>query len=159
MIHIILILTSLLHPFFVSVTDINQNTKSKTLEVSSKIFCNDLEADIFRETNIKVDMLHPKDKLLANKLIANYVAKHIQLKLNDKPFNLNYIGYENVADAIWVYLESNKAPIIRTFEIRNNVLLNLHPEQANIINLKTDLMEEHFKTDGQKTTFKFSQKK
>ena len=159
MIHILLIIASLLHPFFVSVTDINQNAKSKTLEISCKIFCNDLELAILKETNKKIDIIHPQDKVFANKLIANYTAKHIQLKLNGKPCNLHFVGYENIEDAIWIYLESDKVQPIQTFEIRNDILLNLHPEQVNIINLKIDLMEEHFKTDRQKTTFKFSEEK
>ena len=155
MIHIILILSSLLHPFFVSVTDINQNAKTKTLEISSKIFCDDLELAILKETNKKIDIIHPQDKALANKLIANYITKHILLKVNGKPCNMHFVGYENIEDAIWVYFESDKLQPIQTFEIRNDMLLNLHHEQLKIIKLNTDLIEKHFKADIQQTTFKF----
>lgn len=155
MIHILLILTIFLHPFFVSVTQFTQNSKTKTVEISAKIFYNDLEQDIFNQTKLKIDVIQPKNKLEVNNLIAAYLQRHLKVTINNKIYPLNFVGYQIIDDAAWCYLETSKTPKIKTISIKNNILLALHPQQINIVNLKIEDNEANYKLDESQTVFNF----
>lgn len=155
MIHILFILSFLLHPFFVSVTTFNQNPKTKTVEISAKIFYNDLEKDIFNQTKVKIDVVKPKNKAEVNTLIALYLQKHLKVTINNKIYPINFIGYEIIDDAAWCYLETPKIPIIKTLSIKNNILLALHPQQINIVNLKIEGKEINQKLDESQTVLNY----
>mgnify|MGYP006204322833 CR=1 FL=1 len=84
---LILFLFTFLHPFYVSVTDINHNQKTKSLEISSKIFFDDLESDIEKENNLRIDILKPQNKDLINDLISKYfpqlVTNQVEISLTE----------------------------------------------------------------------------
>lgn len=63
---------SLLHPFFVSMTDIKYNPNDKDLEISVRIFTDDLENVLRKYTTTKVDILHPADQEQMNQEVYNY---------------------------------------------------------------------------------------
>lgn len=46
-----------LHPFYVSVTEVAHNPKTKNLEISCKIFFNDLETALEKQSNSQLDIL------------------------------------------------------------------------------------------------------
>jgi len=73
-----------LHPLYITVTEINHNVKDKTLEISCKIFTNDLEAVLEKAAKVKVDLSASRDKAATDKLIDEYVEKHLRLKVDGK---------------------------------------------------------------------------
>jgi hypothetical protein len=155
MIYILSILLFLLHPFYVNVTDIKHNAHTKTFEISSKIFCDDLEKAIFNDSKVKLDIIHPSNKMQASNLVALYLSKHLQISVNGKPQVLKNIGYEVIDDAVWCYLETEKINNVKKIDIKNDILLNLHQQQINIINLYIGINEAHFKLNQQQTSYKY----
>src|SRR5262245_41739176 len=83
-----------LHPIFVSVTEIEHNAKDKTLEISCKIFTDDFEKVLRQQYNTHVDLLNPKEKAAMEKMVSEYVLKHLTVKADGKPVALQYLGYE-----------------------------------------------------------------
>jgi len=154
MIHILSFLLLLLHPFYVSVTDVNLNTKTNVLEISTKIFSDDLENGIFSNSKLKIDIIHPKNKEQANMLVASYLKKHFTVKVNNQLLPLKFIGYEINDAAVWCYLESEMINKISVLEIKNDVLIGLHPTQNNILNVKIGGKEENVKLDADNLVFK-----
>jgi len=148
MLQFIFILFTFLHPFYVSVTDISHNQKTKSLEISSKIFFDDLESDIEKENNLRIDILKPQNKELVNNLIAKYLKKHIQIKVNGKITSLKYLGYEIQEEAIWCYLEIENINKVNLIEVDNNVLYNLHKEQINMLNVIINGKRQSIKLDN-----------
>ncbi|MBM3426515.1 MAG: hypothetical protein FJX97_05930, partial [Bacteroidetes bacterium] len=53
---------SLVHPFFISLTEVRYNAGSKKMELAQKIFWDDLEVALSKEAGVTVDFLKPKDK-------------------------------------------------------------------------------------------------
>ena len=88
------------HPIFVSVTEIEHNAKDKTLEISCKIFTDDFEKALRSTYKTYVDLLKPKDKNAMNKLVADYVQKHLLIKADGKPVTLQFLGYEQDEEGI-----------------------------------------------------------
>jgi hypothetical protein len=145
------------HPFFVSVVQIDQNTKEKSLEVSVRIFAEDLEATLKKFGNAKIDLQHPTDKAAVDKLITSYVQSKLQLKVDGKPVTMHYIGYEQRLESIWVYLEVDNVSSLKKLDVNCNLLYEFEQKQSNIIHVKAAGSDKSFKLDNPKasTSFEF----
>ena len=135
MINFIFLILSFFHPFFVSVTEINHNAKTKSIEISTKIFFDDLEADLEESYKLKLDIIKPTDKTQLDKCLADYIRKSLIVKIDGKTYTANYIGYEIQGEAAWCYLEIPKINKVGTIEINNSILYNLRKEQINMLNV------------------------
>jgi hypothetical protein len=62
---------NLVHPFFVSVTEVNHNAKDKTLEISCKMFLDDTEKTLKKQLNTTVELVSPKEPKKAQQLLSD----------------------------------------------------------------------------------------
>jgi hypothetical protein len=121
------------HPLFVSVTEIENNAKDKTLEISCKIFTDDFEKTLRKTYTGTVDLLQPKDKAAMNKLVSSYVQQHLLLTVNDKKVALQFIGYEQQEEGIMSYYQVNNITVVNKIDITNTILYEYKKEQMGII--------------------------
>jgi hypothetical protein len=123
------------HPLYITVTEISHNAKDRTLEVSCKIFTNDFETVLGKLTTAKVDLTTPKDKKAVDKLIADYVEKHLQVKIDGKTAVLHFVGSENQQEATWSYYQANDIPALKKIEITNSLLYDGFDQEINIMHI------------------------
>ncbi|MBS1915953.1 MAG: hypothetical protein JST87_06720 [Bacteroidetes bacterium] len=123
------------HPLYVTVTEINHNAKDKTLEVSCKIFSNDFEAAILKTFNKTVDLSSAKQKAENDKLIDEYINKHLQLKVDGKPVTLQFVGSEQESEATWCYLQVNNVPSVNKLIINNTLLYESFNNEINLMHV------------------------
>lgn len=123
------------HPIFVSVTEIEHNAKEKTLELSCKIFTDDFENALRQVYKTKVDLLGPKDKAAMNKLVSDYVQKHLLIRIDHKPVALQFLGYEQEEEGIISYYQANNIPSLKKIDLTNNILFESKKEQMNILHV------------------------
>ena len=136
MLHLLLILWfNLLHPFFVSVTEIKQNPTNHSLEISCRMFSDDLEKALEKQFHVQLDVIKPKDKVQMNKLINEYVKKHLLIRADGKLLNYTYVGYEIQEGAAWSYFEVKGIEPIKRVTIHNDLLYEQHPEQVNMMHV------------------------
>ena len=121
------------HPIYVSVTEIEHNAKDKTLEISCKIFTDDFEKALRQAYKTPVDLLQPKDKAAMNKLVQDYVQKHLQVKVDEKTVALQFLGYEQEEEGIISFYQVNNIPTVKKLEITDNILFEYKKEQISII--------------------------
>ena len=123
------------HPIFVSVTEIEHNAKDQTLEISCKIFTDDFEKTLRQLYKTQIDLLQPKDKTAMNKLVSNYVQKHLQLKADGKPVVLQFLGYEQQEEGIVSFYQVNNIASLKKLDITDNILFEYKKEQINILHI------------------------
>lgn len=123
------------HPIFVSVTEIEHNAAEKTLEVSCKIFTDDFERTLRQTYSGKVDLLQPADKAAMNKLVSEYVKKHLSLVVDGKPVNLEFLGYEQQEEGIESYYQVKNIPSLKKIDVTDNILYEYKKEQMSIIHV------------------------
>ncbi len=123
------------HPIYVSVTEIEHNPKDKTLEISCKIFTDDLEKTLRETYKTKVDLLQPKDKKAMDRLISDYVQKHLLLKVDGKNAALQFIGFEQEEEGIISYYQVNDISALKKLEITDNILFEYKKEQMSILHV------------------------
>ena len=122
------------HPFFISLTEIRYNPKEKSLEISQKIFRDDLENALTGQYKSKVNFLAPGNKAELEKRIKKYILENNDISINGEKLVLYYLGYELEEEAVWFYLEAHKVPVPKTADIRNSILHKNFDTQQNIIN-------------------------
>jgi hypothetical protein len=123
------------HPFFVSVTQIEENTTDKILEVSCKIFTDDFEKTLRMHYDRHVDLLHPKDKTAMNALVQDYIKKHLKITVDGKPGPLQFVGYEQNEEGVECYFQVNNVSVKKAVSVFNDLLFEYKPEQTNIVHV------------------------
>ncbi len=123
------------HPLYVSVTEINHNAKDKTVEISCKIFTNDLEATLEKIVHGKVDLSDQKDKPTTDKFISDYIQKHLQLKVDGRTVSLQFMGSEKETDATWSYFQVSNITGVKKIDIMNNILYDSFGQEINIMHV------------------------
>jgi hypothetical protein len=124
------------HPLYITVTEINYNAQDKNLEISCKIFTDDFENALTGVHQSKIDLTTPKDKALADKQVFDYIRGNLQIRLDGKLVNLEYVGYEKETDAVWTYLQvPNTAKAPKTIDIHNSLLYDAYDKQINLMHI------------------------
>ena len=131
----LLLLSARPHPLYIAVTEIKHNAKDKILEVSCKVFTNDLETVLEKVAGSRVDLSAAKDKAASDKLIADYVGRHLRLKVDGKPVQLHFVGSENEEDGTWSYFQVNDIPAVKKIDAVNNLLYEGFEQEINIMHV------------------------
>src|SRR5688572_1701844 len=114
----LVILFNIFHPFYVSVTEIEQNQKTGKLQVSTRIFYDDLEKALDKRYKTNINILKPVNKQQVDALISGYVKEHLKIKADNKEMLLKYVGYEIEEEAAWCYFETDKTDPVRNLYIQ-----------------------------------------
>ena len=121
------------HPFYIAVTEIHHNAKDKDLEVSCKMFAEDLEQIIEKDFKVSLDITTEKDKARFDQLIPQYISKHLSIKVDGKPVTLSYIGFEQDKESAFCYFEVPHTESVRSMDISNSILYDFNEGQINIV--------------------------
>lgn len=125
-----------LHPFYMSVTELEYKPAEKEVQVSCKIFTDDLEEALKLSFKRKVDLLNTAAKKDNEQLLNNYLQEHLKLQLDGKAVPLQMIGFEHEGEAVWMYLVSKNTAPFKTATVVNDLLYSYKEEQINIIHFK-----------------------
>lgn len=125
-----------LHPLHVSVTEIEYNEKNKSLQIISRIFIDDLELSIRSKLrNESLDLLEPKNGVTTDQLVSAYLKDHLKVRLDGKPAKINYLAHEVEDLALICYLEIESVKKIKTIEVTNDMIQEIHEDQSNLVHV------------------------
>ena len=147
--------TFLKHPYYVSVTEINHNSKEKLIEISSKIFTNDLETLLRSKTKSYIDVIHPKDKAATSKIISTYLLQHLEIIIDGKKYIPEYLGYEIEDEALWSYLQIRGISSVKKIQINNTILYDYKKEQINMMHVSANGLRRSSKLNFPETMANF----
>jgi len=126
-----------LHKFYVSITKIEYVKEKNSLQIITKIFTDDIEDALQQRYDASISLDTKKETEAADEDLKRYILQKINIKVNGKPVKLDYIGKEYDTDMVVAYIEVKNVKNLNTIEIENKVLMELFPEQQNIIHFKT----------------------
>lgn len=126
------------HPYHVGSVEFNYNSNSKTFQISSKLFLDDLENGLKEKYGKTVHFNDKKYEPEVNQLLEKYCEDYLRLKTDNKFLKINYIGYEEDQEAVNIYLESEKVNSPKKVETAVSFLYNLFDDQMNIIHIIID---------------------
>ncbi len=149
-------LVALLHPYYVSVTEIKHHAKTQSMEISCRVFSDDLELALNKLSSRKIDVLKPKDKGELERLIARYIPQHLQINVNGKAVSLQFVGYEQESEATWCYFEVKNVKTAKRLNIINDLLFAEHEEQINMLHVSVGGVRKSTKLDNPESKAAFN---
>lgn len=124
---------SSLHEFYVSLTELRYNANSSRLEVSMRIFPDDLDRALFEMYGLETHLATRMEPEVADSLVSNYLRLHFRVEVDGEPVTFSYLGKEPESNALWCYMESVPLSSPHSMKIRNTILMDEFEEQVNII--------------------------
>lgn len=122
-----------MHKFFVSLTEVRFNSESGRIEVSIRVFPDDLDRALFEREGIHTQLATELELPEADSLLKLYLLDHFYMEVNGERIQLEYLGKEPEADAIWCYLESEKLEEPSVYLVNNSILTHTFEDQVNIV--------------------------
>jgi hypothetical protein len=122
-----------IHDYHFGYTEVFYNKDNKSIEVSIKVFTDDLNKGIKGEYNIDLKLNNALELSNSNKIIQQYLLKNLSFNIDNKLREYNYIGREYKEDAIWIYVEVTKVKKIKEFQLKNSLLFDTYDDQKHRI--------------------------
>lgn len=121
------------HKFYVAIYQINYAFEKKMLQITSRIFIDDLNKALKikyqKNTHLGEKEETQEDITLMNK----YVLDNFSLKINGQQKPLHYISKEMENNVLICYFNIKDINKITTLEVQNTILSDVFSEQQNII--------------------------
>ena len=131
MIHLFLIFLLLVHPIYISSTNVVINDDK--LEIKVKLFRDDLEDGLrnFHGFSISIDSPNKIEK--NQNLINEYINDKLTLIVNDEKINFFIMDYSLINDVLEIYFIQNFTKKTKDIRIVNQLLIEIYSEQSNIM--------------------------
>ncbi len=117
-----------------SITDMEYNPTTKSLQISMKLFVDDLELVLEREREIKCFLGTEKEHPKSNEFITAYVGTHFFVEQSKGSLPVTFIAKEVDKDYAWIYLEVKNFKVKDQTLLTNSMLFDYFNEQTNKVN-------------------------
>lgn len=143
------------HPFYVSVVEVNHNSQAAALEISCKLFAEDMEAVLEQQYKTPVDFGQAQQKEKTDELLIDYIKKHLSLIADNKTLQLHYIGFEQENESLYCHFEIPGVPAVKALELNNQLLYDFTDKQINIMHVMVNGVRKSHKLDYPATQASF----
>ena len=124
------------HEFYLSVTEVVYKKDQKALQITSRVFTDDMQRVLNTRYDKNIKLSYEKD-LKANKsLFQKYLEQKLKITVGNKQISLTYLGCKFDADQLVLFLEAENVKDFSTVEVENLVLTDLFDDQKNIVHVQ-----------------------
>ncbi len=146
-------MSGIFHAFHISVCEINHDQERQALEIAQRIFLDDLEEGLILWSGDKtIDVTDPADKIALDSLLKGYFTEQFDITVNGQQKSFNYLGSKVQGDIMELFVEIPRVKKLNTLEIRNSILLDLFPDQVNLIHVTKEGELKSLKLETSKPT-------
>ncbi|TDH29033.1 hypothetical protein EXU57_02875 [Segetibacter sp. 3557_3] len=156
MFHLFVVNLIAFHPFYISMTELNYDQKQKTLEVSVRVFTDDLEKAVRKDCGCKAVIMSPADKQQSGKHLSAYISKHLQLIVDGKPTAMRFVGYQQEEGSTWSFFEVAGLDGVKKIGMVNNLLYDENSQQVNMLRIQGYGKERSDKLEYPATNYSYS---
>ena len=126
------------HKFYVAVFQLEYVPQKKVVQITSRIFIEDLEAALDKKYTKKLGIGSSKELAETNDLLKQYLNENIHLKINGKAKAFKFLGKETEDDVLICYYTVPVDTKVKSVEMTNAVLFETFADQQNIIHTKVN---------------------
>ncbi|PKA99309.1 hypothetical protein B0O79_3015 [Flavobacteriaceae bacterium MAR_2009_75] len=125
------------HKFYVSVTNVNYSEKDRAIQITSRIFIDDMNRLMMARYDIDAELDTEKESKLADEYLEKYVRSKFVVSLNGQPIQYNFIGKKYDADVMICYIEVADVNLkeLKSVAIENEILTDLFDDQQNVVHI------------------------
>ncbi len=126
------------HKFYVSIYQINYVPQKKMVQITSRIFIDDLNDALEKKYNKRAFVGTDRQSDSDIELMKKYIAEKFIIKINGKQIVPNYLSNELEANVIVCYFSIKDVPKLNSFSVENSALMEINGEQQNVIQANID---------------------
>lgn len=124
------------HKFYVGVFQVNYAAEKKMLQITSRIFIDDLNNAMEKKYHKKSFVGTSKETPADVELLKKYLSEHFLIKVNGQSKAITFLSKEVEADDVLVcYSRIKDVDKFKTLEISNTILVDWNAEQQNITHI------------------------
>jgi hypothetical protein len=123
------------HKFYMAIYQINFAPEKKMLQITSRIFIDDLNKALEKKHKRKFFLGTEKESADDFVLMKKYLSENFALKVNGQSKNMDFLSKEIDGDVLVCYLRIAAIPKLNSLEIYNSVLIECFSEQQNIVHV------------------------
>ncbi len=124
-----------LHPFHLSICEIKYDIDSKSLQITTSLFQDDLEfalnqisgsSDYFKEVN----------EFRIREDLKKFFEAHLQVSIDDRSRTIQFLGFEIEKNVVWCYLEISEVTSIGEIVVKYTPLIDTFDNQINLAHIR-----------------------
>ncbi|MCI2228025.1 hypothetical protein MC378_02515 [Polaribacter sp. MSW13] len=133
---IIPILSFTTHKYYLSLTQINYKSETKSIQIIINVFMDDIETALNKKYNIDLQLTSDNELKNNDVYFEKYLNSKLHFKVNNISKKYTYIGKEYDGDLVFFYLEIEDIKEVKNIEISNQILMDQFPQQENLVKSK-----------------------
>jgi hypothetical protein len=123
------------HKYYVGHCQMETNRPKKRLEITIRLFDDDLEK-AFEKKGIKLHFTNHQPDSDSFKLLQGYLNAHFKLSINQKPAIYKLNGIENEDQVMVLYASVSNCTQFVPLQIRNTLLMETFADQQHLVVFK-----------------------
>ncbi len=131
-------LINLLHPFHASICEMEYNSNTKSLEITYRMFLDDLESSLNKKYEADLDIMKVNQKDQVDQLVEKYLKEQFKFWVNGEKVQFDYLGSEIEGYALWCFIEITEVSDLETLDIDNKVMLESFDDQINLVHFNKE---------------------
>ena len=133
------------HKYYVSTTDMFFKPKQNQIQLVVRVFTDDFTAALsrFTSTEIKLDPDQLSENVISGHM-SSYFQQHFQLKSPNEPAVFSFVGWAYKQNQTILYASFDALPEMTQLEWSNTFLMDVFPDQKNIVTLSTSGAKKSF---------------
>jgi len=124
-----------LHPFHLSICEIEHDAKSETLNITSRLFQDDLEVAFNKISGTTAYFSEVGEDKIKNNL-QEFFQTNLQVKVNGNNLAHRFLGFEIEDNVVWCYLEITEVNSIGDITILYTPLIDTFEDQINLAHIR-----------------------
>ena len=143
-----------LHKFYLSVSLLEYKPSKESIQVTIKLFLDDLEWALNHVPGVNELEIDPKNEPKnLEKIFQTYLKNNFVVLTDDERKEFEYIGKEYKGDQVIFYLEYENIDNLKTLKLTNTLLTNAIQEQQNLVHFKNGNKKKSILMDYKKNQF------
>jgi hypothetical protein len=142
-----------MHPIHVSVTNMEIQAENNTVSLSFKVFTDDFQLLLNQLYNIDLDLNENGNYTLHKDKIDAYFHDNFKILVKGKELKFTSEGIKRNNEAVWFFYNIVPKDDLETFVIRNSLMLDLYPDQKNLLIFKKGKLESGYRFTLKKKEF------
>jgi hypothetical protein len=131
---IIILIFGLVHPFHISICEIEHDEASGTLQITSRLFQDDFESALHADHGDGFFKSTAQDE--TTKVLSNFFEQHLQVSIDSNPVKQEFLGFEVEDNVVWCYLEIQNVRSVKEITVKYSVLTDTFDDQINLAHIR-----------------------
>lgn len=124
------------HKYYLSLTQINHKKETKSLQIITNVFMDDIELELNKIYDIDLQLTTKKELKNNDAYFEKYLKDKLSFTVDGEQKSFKYIGKEYEDDLVLFYIEIEAIENVSSIKVTNKILIQNFPDQQNLIKTK-----------------------